>query len=274
MATPFDNRIIPTTTPDNRAFNEAINTEAGISTPDIIQLNPQMPIAKRNRQTIIWRVPGLGKVEMYINPQSLKIDEKKVIKSQRTKGGYVVQYWGEELITIDIQGTSGSSSIEGINILRNIYRAEQNAFQQVAATIADRYKTYTSGTNLTGILNMAANGSGAGDIAGSVVNSLLGGTANPPILPTLGSLATAIEMYYQGWVFKGYFTNFTVDESTRLGPGIFEYKLTFIVFDRRGVRNNFTSSARSPAMTDASGKTTGYYRADYSSVPLSYRGEE
>lgn len=251
----------------------ATSREANVILPDIIQQNPQMPISKRNRQTISWRVPGLGKVEMYINPQSLRMTEKKVIKTQRTKGGYIVQYWGEELTTISLSGTTGASSIEGINILRQVYRAEQDAFQQVAATLADRLQEYTSGASLSGIVNQATKG-GIGAVAGSLVNTLVGGAANPPLLPTLGSLAVAVEMYYQGWVFKGFFTSFTVNESTSLGPGIFEYQLEFTVTDRRGVRSNITSYSRSPAPLDpTTGRPMGYNRADSSSVPLSYRGE-
>ena len=58
---------------------------------------------------------------MYINPQQMNIDEKKVIKQQRTKGGYIIQYWGEELTTLNISGTTGSAGVEGINVLYEIY---------------------------------------------------------------------------------------------------------------------------------------------------------
>lgn len=251
----------------------ATSRESNIILPDIVQQNPQMPIAKRNRQTISWRVPGLGKVDMYINPQSLRISEKKVIKTQRTKGGYIVQYWGSELTTISISGSTGSSSIEGINILRRVYLSEQYSFQQVAATLADHLQEYTSGASLSGIINQAAKG-GVGEVIGGLVNTLVGGTINPPLLPTLGSLAVAVEMYYQGLIFKGFFTSFSVTESTSLGPGVFEYQLEFTVIDQRGSRNNFTSWARSPAPVDqVTGTPMGYNKADSNSVPLSYRGE-
>lgn len=248
--------------------------DANTLLPEIIQQNPQMPIGRRNRQTIQWRVPGMGMVEMYINPQQMRITEKKVIKTSRTKGGYIMQYFGEELPTISLSGTTGASSIEGINILRQVYRAEQSSFQQVAATLADKFQEYTSGASLSGLVSQASKGS-IGGVAGSLVNSLIGGNANPPLLPTLGSLAVAVEMYYQGWVFKGFFTSFTITESTSLGAGIFEYALEFTAFDRRGVRSNFTTSARSPATLDpTTGSPVGYNKADSSSVPLSYSGEE
>lgn len=272
----FDNsvKVDQTTLQNNQNLVSADSREANSLSPEIIQQNPQMPISRRQRQTIMWRVPGLGLVEMYINPQSLRINEKKVIKTQRTKGGYVVQYWGTELTTISLSGNTGASSIEGINILRKIYLAEQNSFQQVAATLADRFQEYTAGASLSGIVNQANKG-GIGAVAGSLVNGLIGGTANPTLLPTLGSLAVAVELYYQGLVFKGFFTSFTVTESTSLGPGIFEYQLEFTAVDQRGQRNNFTSWSRSPADLDpATGSPIKYNKADSNSTPLSYRGEE
>lgn len=259
---------------NNPMASEILRGLNNVILPDIIQQNPQMPDAQRNRQTISWRVPGLGKVEMYINPQSLRLVEKKVIKTQRTKGGYIVQYWGEELSTISLAGTTGASGIEGINILRQVYRAEQDSFQQVAATLADRFQEYTSGASLGGLINQASKMS-AGGVEGSLVNTLVGGAANLPLLPTLGSLAVAVEMYYQGWVFKGFFTSFSIEESVNIGPGIFNYTLEFTVLDRRGVRSNIMSYNRSPAALDpTTGRPIGYYRADANTVPLSYRGED
>ena len=107
-----------------------------------------------------------------------------------------------------------------------------------------------------------------------LINTLIGGTANPPLLPTLGSLAVAVELFYQGWVFKGYFTNFRVEESVSLGPGIFSYTLEFTVLDRRGIRNNFTASSRSAGIFDNNGKPISYYKANADGVPLSFRGEK
>ncbi len=64
--------------------------------------------------------------QLYINPTSFSIKESKLVRSDLTKGGYVVQYFGEQLQVIDVSGTTGSSGVEGINILRDIYRHEQH----------------------------------------------------------------------------------------------------------------------------------------------------
>lgn len=273
----FDSRVKTDPTQDesnNPLYKDYTTTDTGGELPEIVRRNPQMPLARRNRQLIKWRVPGLGAVEMYINPQNLNITERKVIRSTRTKGGYIMQYWGEELAKIKISGTTGASSIEGINILRKVYRAEQDAFQQVEQILADRIQEYTASVSLGGLIAQSATNAGV-DAVGTLVDTIVGGSSNPPMLPTLASLSAAVEMYYQGWVFKGYFEGFTVDEAVANGPGIFNYTMDFAVLDRRGERKNFTEWSRSPATYDPiSGKPTGYFKSDASFTPLSYRGEE
>src|SRR5580692_11560864 len=83
------------------------------------------------RSNITWFVPQFGIVRMFINPQSISYVEKKLISKDRTKGGFTLQYWGEDLIQLNIAGTTGSSGVEGINALREVYRAEQYAFDAV-----------------------------------------------------------------------------------------------------------------------------------------------
>src|SRR5512135_2016378 len=99
------------------------------------KINPGVN-GKLNRNIITWFVPQFGTVRMYVNPQNIAYNHRKLINKDRTKGGYTLQYWGEELDTINISGTTGSSGIEGINMLYEIYRAEQYAFDAVGLTLA------------------------------------------------------------------------------------------------------------------------------------------
>ena len=273
----FDNSVPPNNTEQSRGNNplykDAITTNSNGILPDIVQQNPNIPRGRRIRQLIRWRVPGLGFVDMYLNPQQMNIQEKKVVKKQRTKGGYIIQYWGEELITIRISGTTGASGVEGINILRKIYRAEQDAFQQVEQTLADRMQEYTRGSSLQSVVSKIGSG-GIGGIAKGLMGSILGGSTNPPLLPTLGSLALSVEMFYQGWVYKGYFDSFDYEESTANGVGVFKYNMGFTAVDRRGTRTNFMPWHRSPATLDSTGNPIGYNKADASIVPLNFNGED
>lgn len=276
---PFDTRATQDLT--NDAINDPILSrlisphQANGNVPDIIADNNTTTQARRTRQLIRWRVPMLGFVDMYINPQSFKIDEKKVIAKQRTKGGYVIQYWGEELATISIEGHTGSSGIEGINVLRKVYRAEQEAFKSVSQVLIDRLGSFSGANTLQDLVGRSVAGS-IGALAGAGLKTLIGNSPNPPLLPTLASLATSVELFYQGWVFRGYFENFSVTESVGNGVGMFNYSMIFTVLDRRGYRSNFMPFHRSPADFDQGGNPIkgSYRKSDSSNTPMNFSGDE
>lgn len=178
-------------------------------------------IYKRN--IIHWFVPEFGVVKMYVNPKSIGYKFVKNVQSTQTKSGFCVQYWGERLPELSISGTTASSGIEGINVLYEIYRSEQLSFDTSALTIAADNDP-SAGLTFESILSEA-----------SGLNQLSNFSQN---VPSLASLAVGIEMYYQGWVFRGYFTSFNFDESSE-SPGIFNYNMSFTVTQRRGYRFNF-----------------------------------
>lgn len=204
----------------------------------------------QRRNLIRWFVPETGIVEMYINPQSISIQDKKTITPQRTKGGFVLQYWGEELTTISLSGTTGSSGIEGINVLNDVYRAEQVAFDPYALSLAaDRSLENQDQFSFAGDFPTSSIGAllgGAGEsflsLVGNAVQS--GSPAVTRMQPTLAALAFAVEMYWSGTVYRGYFTDFKVDErAERLG--LFDYSITFMATEKRGIRQNFLGWHRS-----------------------------
>jgi hypothetical protein len=90
--------------------------------------------SQMKRNTITWFVPEFGVVRMYVNPSAITYYYKKLIIKDRTKGGYTLQYWGEDLDNLNISGTTGGAGIEGINILYEIYRAEQYALDATGLT--------------------------------------------------------------------------------------------------------------------------------------------
>lgn len=129
------------------------------------------------RTLIVWEVPVLGStafVEMYVNPQNLKISDKKLIQNQRTKGGYILQYWGEDFTDISLSGSTGAGGIEAINVLRDVYRSEQLTLQKILQSRGQSSKRRQS----------------------------------------LGQLATSVVMWYQGQGFRGFFETFNYDEAT------------------------------------------------------------
>jgi len=213
--------------------------------------------------------------QLYMNPQSFNLRDQKLMQKTLTKGGYVVQYWGEELTTIDVQGTTGSAGIEGINILKDIYRHEQLHYRTVlakrqreiaavaAAAQADAeaqiYEDNVGGA-LLGFADTLTGGGVSKSVKG-VSNSIdilfgtslgdgQGGTGGAfRTVPTLAAFATNIDMYYQGEFFRGYFTNFAVTESAS-EPGHFSYSFQFVVTRRSGKRENFMPWHRNPVSFD------------------------
>jgi hypothetical protein len=216
---------------------------------------PNYRLATATRNMVRWFLPEIGIVEMYINPQSIKYTDTKHISAPvRTRGGYMVQYWGEELGKISITGTTGSSGVEGINVIYDIYRNEQVALDPLAlATEAAREQAELS----QGVFEaIKGKGSLLGQIGGALgvgVNSLFDqvnsviktGNIDPLTLkPTLASIAFQTEMYWSGWVFRGYFTSMYVNESSDK-VGQFDYGLEYTVTQKRGLRLNFMPFHRS-----------------------------
>lgn len=209
----------------------------------------------KKRNLIHWFVPEFGVIKMYVNPNSLSFSHRKSIASERTKNGFNLQYWGEELPTINLNGTTGSSGIEGINVLYEVYRAEQYAFDGIGLTLAaENYTKNQSGTLTSLITN---------DITRTIADGMLGvnnqfnflGAKN---IPTMAEFAFGVEMFYQGWVHRGYFTNMTITEKE---VGMFDYRLDFVSIQRRGYRLNNMPWQRDP--------TSGY--SDSGAMNYSYR---
>jgi hypothetical protein len=221
---------------------------------------------------------------MYLNPQSFAINEQKLIKPTMTKGGYTVQYWGEELTKITANGTTGSAGIEGINVLRDIYRHEQIRFRDMLdkrradEELRNKVKV-AGGGNLSdsvtglGIIDAALGGLGGRVVSGA--SSIMDSFREPyeeesfdtfSLPPSLATFATSIDMYYQGEIFRGFFTTFSYNE-TASEPGHFTYQFAFTVTRRSGERLNFMPWHKNPLNADgttrkASEPNTGFSGQD------------
>ena len=218
------------------------------------------------RNIITWFVPEFGVARMYINPNAISYNHKKLISKDRTKGGYTLQYWGEELTTINISGTTGSSGIEGINMLYEIYRAEQYAFDGVGLTLAANNASNDLSHNL---INGAASLFGGSPTTQAGTAGLLGGilgldspnnNLSAKNIPSLAQLAFTVEMYYNGWVFRGFFENMTINE--RADNFLFEYQMTFTATQRRGYRTNYFPWQRSAKDGPSQYDTTHSFNKD------------
>ena len=221
-----------------------------------------------NRNMVRWIVPDGPIIEMYLNPQNITEDDRKAIPSPaRTKGGYIIQYWGPELKTLRIAGTTGTSGIEGINVLRDLYEAEQLAFDPYALALQAKIQQETVSTSIFDDSALSA-----GD---QFVNYLINGSqASLPLqtteYPSLAEIALGIEMYWSGVVYRGFFTSFSVRESAD-NLGLFDYDIGFTCTQKRGFRQNFLAWHRSPVHGPSnSNPITG---TPYSFGPLIEKGK-
>ena len=185
-------------------------------------------------------MPEFGVVKMYVNPNSLSYDYRKSITPERTKNGFNFQYWGEELPTITLGGTTGSSGVEGINVLYEVYRAEQYAFDGIGLTLASENYIKNQSGNLTSMIE--------NEIASTIIDGALGvnnsfNTLSSRKIPTMAEFAFGVEMFYQGWVHRGYFTSMRITEKE---VGMFDYSLSFVSIERRGYRLNNMAWQRDP----------------------------
>ena len=212
------------------------------------------------RKLIHWLLPEGPMVEMYVNPKQIVITQEKDIKSTRTKGGFIIQYWGEKLITLGITGTTGSSGIEGINVLNDVYRNEQIAFEPYALYAAQQYRQDMLTGDVFGVQSALSTFKDVGGLfsgdesaatlfEGGQIGSILGlaqesSVQSAKMPPTLASLASTVEMYHSGEVYRGFFTKFAVTESAE-NIGLFDYDLQFTATQKRGFRTNFFAWHRS-----------------------------
>lgn len=242
----------------------------------------------RRRKTIRWVVPKISLlssdleenlngtrdfgdkyiIPMYINPNQLSLSYSKIVNETLTKGGYVVQYWGEKNVTAQIGGTTGSSGIEGIAVLEKIYRNEQFEFEKILknrAKIAKekiRQEAVSKAADLNNISSserqsLSVNIFNIGDGLETIADVFCGNKASidrkvPASINThesLGALATQVEMHHDGIIHQGYFTAFSITESAG-EPGIFTYSLSFTILRSEGTRDNFMAWHRSPFSGD------------------------
>lgn len=200
------------------------------------------------RKLMKFLVPEGPIVELYINPQSIKYNHKKIITKQKTKGGWTLQYYGNDLTTLTINGTTGTSGWEGINVLQDIYLNEQLMFDPYALTLQaekdkhdqESFSSLLFGNSILGDANnLAVN-------LKSAQKGYYNNLTQSRNKPTLASLAFTVEMMWSNLVYRGYFSDFSVDEAAD-HFGLFNYGMTFVVTQQRGFRTNDQAWQKSPS---------------------------
>lgn len=254
----------------NSSNSRSLNTSKGGQTRQ--SQIPANRMATVRRQMMRFIAPEQPIVDMYVNPKSVQYKYGKLINKTRTKGGYALQYWGEEMPNLLVQGTTGTSGIEGVNVLLDVYRNEQLMFDPYAIMLEaarDKAEQESFDNELFGnggILGLEGGTLGALNEAASMASDFLSSAQNRNILnsrnkPTLASMAFTVEIYWCGEVYRGFFEDFSFTESVD-HLGIFEYTFNFKVTQKRGFRTNYLAWHKSP--------TNGPSNWSAGGPPLSY----
>lgn len=251
---------------DVNISNDLLGVQQGSvnNTPDLPTRQGQLKSnrsAKSNRKLMHWLVPDGPVVQMYINPQNVNYGYKKIINSARTKGGYLLQYWGPDLISLSIQGSTGTSGIEGINVLKDVYENEQLAFDPVALAFAAKRNKEVTASNFGGFDEHLFSNLESGTFLQDIFNNSKRLNLPSSSGPTLASLAFQVELYWSGEVYRGFFESFNIEEKAN-NLGIFDYTIQFKATQRRGFRENFLAWHRSP--TGGPSHTDPNFGAPYS----------
>jgi len=221
------------------------------------RIQPNLP-GQSIRHVMRWLVPNQPIVEMYINPQSVKYNHKKLISKARTKGGFLFQYFGQDLISLSLNGETGTSGAEGLQVLENIYRNEQLSMDPYALFLSSQ-QDQTS-LSVTGSAIGNALGGSIGSMIGGGIGSLLGQSIQQVQQPSLMQLAI-VELYWCGKVYRGFFESFSSDESVTT-LGMFNYSFEFTCFQVRGTAHNTQPFNRNPNFGAKSDNTPYSFNGD------------
>jgi len=238
---------------DNQTITSAGKTTSGASLPSSYVISNRDISSISDRNVIHVFLPNVGVFKFYINPSDIVYSFPKVITPTATKGGYSINYWGENLGTLNINGNTGSSAVEGINALNEAYRSEQYAIDKTGLLLSQQNYTNIADVTAKNIIDSSASilggdNSSIQNILG-LGSSLLGANSNTQISqipdpPSLAESAFGVEIYYSGWVFRGYFTSFSFTE--RNDNFLYTYNLGFSITQRRGYRYNYLPWHKSP----------------------------
>ena len=189
----------------------------------------------KTRTLITWEIPCLPTpqfIEMYLNPNKIDIIEEKQITSTRTKGGFIAQYFGENLTRINIGGETGDGGIEALNVLHDVYRSEQLALIEILKSSGASSKRRQS----------------------------------------LMQLAASVVMWYQGEGHRGYFTGMSYGETASNGSITYSMSFTsverigrrknFMPYHRRPWSTIETPSSPGQPMAQGGGYGTNYKKGE------------
>jgi hypothetical protein len=171
-------------------------------------------IVDRNGKVLEVKSPGNGdsftSFPMLINPSSMSTSMEQLVNPIKTIGGYVVQHWGHNLDTISANGSSPAFYLSP----EQMQDAANNPNIVATAGLANGQRDLTLGyRNYKKLLDIFRHNGIFTQPETGMINRA--GVGN-------------IEMQYQKTLYRGYFENFTEEESEET-PYYINYSFTYKV---------------------------------------------
>ena len=179
--------------------------------------------AKPNKIPIVWRIDDIAnpppELTMLVNPGNLDATYTQMINETRTLGGFIQEFWGEQLTTLSSSGRTALTY--GLDGLSNADARQSSAYENFSRLV-DVYRC--NGKDYTAL------------------NTFVKQTNDIDRITNLG----AVVMSFQKVEYSGYFDSFTVREIGEK-PFYFEYDFSFkvirIIGDLLVQSKNYVKSA-------------------------------
>lgn len=168
-----------------------------------------MRTAKQNPVPISWSIKGDGGVPpltMLVNPLNLDTTYTPLITEIRTLGGFVHEYWGEQLTTLSATGKT-AMFLDSVDL-----SVPKGGLTNKNSRSTESYQYFMS------LLNIYKN-NGKGYFSAPTTPGAL---YNPSKLASLG----VVSMFFDKRQFDGYFESFSYTEDSHM-PFNLEYSFTF-----------------------------------------------
>jgi hypothetical protein len=159
--------------------------------------------AKKSKLPIIWTIEGIPNpppaLTMLINPANMDLSFSPLINETRTLGGFIQEFWGEQLTTLS---ASGQTAI----------------FYDTSGITNKNSRNSESYQNFIKLINIYKNN--GKDYSDTFSTAAL--KANPNKIISFGTII----MQYGGKKYEGFFESFSVKEIAQK-PFNLEYDFTF-----------------------------------------------
>jgi len=166
---------------------------------------------KTNKSVIVWRIEGIDEsipeLIMRINLENIDLSYQQIINETRTLGGFLQEFWGEELTSLSASGKTAMSY-------------DENGITNKNARVSEAYQ------NLLRLVNIYKNN---GKVYTNPNDMSTASKANPNRIKKVGEII----MTYQQKEYVGYFEAFSIKENAS-NPYYFDYTLSYKISKTKG----------------------------------------